>query len=50
MSKLNTNGFFKAVRKQKDAEKAKNILREAKLRQDGWWKLYKAGLVKYENK
>jgi len=48
MSELNMNGFFEAIKKERDAKQAKKILAESKQREDSWWNLYRKGLVKYD--
>lgn len=42
------NGFFEAIKKERDAKQAKKILAESKQREDSWWNLYRKGLVKYD--
>ena len=40
MSEIDSNGFFIALRKQREQEEADRILMQQKLNEDRWWRKY----------
>ena len=49
MSEVIMNGVFDALKRERDIKQAKLILAQSKEREDFSWKLYKCGLIKYDN-